>query len=120
MSKPLQPSTPERRPAKQPPGAVQALVKFEKLTQIALVLPVAVLLGWALGWGLDRLLHRHWIYIVGIVLGTILGFVQLFRMIAEPQTLAGTAPDPGAPQGPGFTAEDELPLSEDQASRESR
>ncbi len=81
---------------------MQALVKAEKLTQIAFAVPVAVLVGWLLGAGLDRLLHRHWIYIAGLLVGGVAGFVQVFRMIAEPGTLAGTAIDPNAPKGPGF------------------
>ncbi len=90
-----------RQPGK-PSGSVQALVKAEKLTQIAFAVPVAVLVGWLLGAGLDRLLHRHWIYIAGLLVGCVAGFVQVFRMIAEPATLAGTAIDPSAPRGPGF------------------
>ena len=91
-----------REPGKPANGAVEAVMKAEKLTQIAFILPVAVLVGWLLGAGLDKLLHQHWIFIVGLVLGAVAGFVQLFRMIAEPGLLGATAVDPSAPQGPGF------------------
>lgn len=84
-------------------GSTQALLKVEKLTQIAFALPVAVLVGWLLGAGLDKLFHRHWIYIAGLVVGVIAGFVQLFRMIGDSKLLAASAPDPTAPKGPGFT-----------------
>ena len=60
-------------------GGLQALVKAEKLFQIALVMPVAVLIGWLIGLGLDRWLHQTWIYIVGLVLGCIAGLVEAVR-----------------------------------------
>ena len=93
---------PPTQPGKPKTGSVQALVKVEKLTQIAFAVPVAVAVGWLLGAGLDRWLHRHWIYIAGLLVGMVAGFVQVFRMIAEPGTLAATAIDPAAPGGPGF------------------
>ena len=93
---------PPTQPGKPKTGSVQALVKVEKLTQIAFAVPVAVAVGWLLGAGLDRLLHRHWIYIAGLLLGVVAGFVQVFRMIAEPGTLAATAIDPTVPGAPGF------------------
>ena len=83
-------------------GPVEALVNAEKLTTIAFLLPLSIGVGWLLGVGLDKLLHQHWIAIAGLVLGAIAGFVQLFRMIAEPGFLGGTAVDPSAPKGPGF------------------
>ncbi len=93
---------PPTQSGKPKTGSVQALVKVEKLTQIAFAVPVAVAVGWLLGAGLDRWLHRHWIYIAGLLVGMMAGFVQVFRMIAEPGTLAATAIDPAAPGGPGF------------------
>ncbi len=98
-----QPSRQSRKqPGKAGSGSMQALVKAEKLTQIAFVLPISALVGWLIGAGLDRLLHQHWIYIAGLILGVIAGFIQLFRMIAEPSLLAATAIDPSALKGPGF------------------
>ncbi len=81
---------------------MQALVKVERLTQMAFALPAAALVGWLLGTALDRLFHTHWIFIAGLVVGVVAGFILLFRMIASPATLAGTAYDPGAARGPGF------------------
>jgi ATP synthase protein I len=60
-------------------GGLQSLVKAEKLFQIALVMPVAVLIGWVIGVGLDRWLHQTWIYIVGLVFGCIAGLVEAVR-----------------------------------------
>ncbi len=81
---------------------MRALIKVEKLTQIAFVLPVSVLVGWLLGAFADRLLHRHWIYLAGLVLGAVAGFLQLFRMIAEPGLLG-----PAVPPAPGYKDDDE-------------
>lgn len=83
-------------------GAARALVKVEQLTQMAFALPAAALVGWLLGAVVDRMLHTHWVYILGLVLGVIAGFILLFRLIASPATLAGTAYDPQAARGPGF------------------
>ena len=98
-------SLPPQLPRKRKNGSVEALIKAEKLTQIAFILPVSVLVGWLLGALADRLLHQHWIFVAGLILGAVAGFVQLFRMIAEPSLLAGAAPDSSAPKGPGFRDE---------------
>ncbi|HEY0759598.1 MAG TPA: AtpZ/AtpI family protein [Acidisarcina sp.] len=60
-------------------SGLQSLVKAEKLLQIALVMPVAVFIGWIAGVGLDRWLHRSWIYIPGLILGCIAGLVEAVR-----------------------------------------
>jgi hypothetical protein len=62
-------------------GGLDTLLKAEKMTQIAFILPAAVLVGWLAGAGLDRWLHTSWIYVVGILLGVAAGFVQIFRMV---------------------------------------
>ena len=63
-------------------GGMDSLLKAEKLTQIAFIIPVAVFVGWVLGAALDKWLHQNWIYIVGILLGAAAGFVQIFRLVA--------------------------------------
>ncbi len=92
------------KPGKQS-GATQAIVKVEKLTAIAFALPVAALVGWVVGGLLDRWLHQHWIWIAGLVVGVVAGFVQVFRMISAPGTLAATSYDFSAGNGPGFERE---------------
>ncbi|RRA49659.1 AtpZ/AtpI family protein [Acidipila sp. EB88] len=90
-------------PPRRQSGSMQALVKAEKLSQVAFALPVSVLVGWLLGAGLDKLLHQHWIYIAGLLLGVVAGFIQVFRMINEPGLLSATAYDKSAPRGQGFS-----------------
>ncbi len=65
---------------KKKDSALGSLVKAETALQIALVLPAAVFFGWALGAGLDHWLHRTWIYLAGIVLGSVAGFYQMFSI----------------------------------------
>jgi F0F1-type ATP synthase assembly protein I len=60
-------------------GGLHTLVKAEKLVQIALVLPTAVVVGWGGGALLDKWLHQHWIYIVGLLFGAAAGMVEAVR-----------------------------------------
>jgi ATP synthase protein I len=71
-------------PGSEPRGrsrAVDGVVKAERFMQIAFILPASVLVGWLLGAGADKWLHQHWIYLVGIVLGCVAGFVQVIRLV---------------------------------------
>lgn len=61
----------------------KAIIQVDRMLQIALILPAAVFIGWLIGAGLDRLLHQHWIYIVGIFVGTGAGIMQVFRLLHE-------------------------------------
>jgi ATP synthase protein I len=74
---------PSKKPdTKSDDGGMGTLLRAEKLTQIAFILPVSVFVGWALGALLDKWLHQHWIYLVGIIFGSVAGFIQIFRLIA--------------------------------------
>jgi ATP synthase protein I len=73
-------SAPNPNPEKpQRSAGLDTLVKAEKLTQIAFVLPAAVLIGWGGGALLDRWLHQDWIYIVGLILGAAAGLFEAVR-----------------------------------------
>ncbi len=80
-------STPPERPAKpaadtkSEDSVVGSLVRAQSLVQLALLLPAATMIGWAIGLGLDHWLKQDWIYIAGLVLGAVAGFVQLFRVV---------------------------------------
>jgi ATP synthase protein I len=58
---------------------METIVKAERLTQIAFVMPIAVLIGWGAGALLDKWLHQSWIYMVGVVFGAIAGIVEAVR-----------------------------------------
>ncbi len=76
---PDRPSPPAKSSAKDSP--LQSLVRIESLIQLALSLPAAVVIGWAIGLALDHWLHQHWINILGLITGAVAGFVQIFRVV---------------------------------------
>jgi ATP synthase protein I len=60
-------------------GPLGELVKAESMIQLAIALPAGCVIGWLVGSWLDRHLHQSWIAIVGILLGALAGFIQIFR-----------------------------------------
>ena len=60
-------------------GALSELVKAESMIQLAIALPAGCVIGGLVGSWLDRHFHQEWIEIVGIMLGAVAGFVQIFR-----------------------------------------
>ena len=76
---PDRPSPPAKSSSKD--GALQSLVRIESLIQLALLLPAAVVIGWAIGLALDHWLHQHWINVAGLIFGAIAGFVQTIRIV---------------------------------------
>ena len=51
-----------------------------RYSEIGFIIPASVLLGYVLGRVADHFLHQHWLYIVGLIFGGIIGFVQMIRM----------------------------------------
>ena len=81
---PANPPHPTEDPApKKPSRTVGALVHAERLTQIAFILPAAVFVGWIAGAALDKWLHQQWIYLAGLVLGVVAGFIQILRLVSS-------------------------------------
>lgn len=68
---------------KGPDGTLGGLVKAERLMQIAVALPISVLVGWGLGALLDKWLHQQWIYLAGVVLGAVAGFIEIFHIVNQ-------------------------------------
>jgi F0F1-type ATP synthase assembly protein I len=60
-------------------GPLGDLVKAESMVQLAIALPAGCVIGWLAGSWLDKHFHQGWISIVGILLGALAGFVQIFR-----------------------------------------
>jgi F0F1-type ATP synthase assembly protein I len=50
-----------------------------RYSQLAFVLPAALVVGWLLGTALDHWLHTTWLYLLGIILGIAAGFIELIR-----------------------------------------
>ena len=58
-------------------------VQIARYSELALMLPAGTVVGWLLGSALDRWLHTGWIGIVGLVLGTAAGLIELIRIISR-------------------------------------
>jgi F0F1-type ATP synthase assembly protein I len=67
--------TPEKKP--------NSFVQIAKYSELAVIFPAATVAGWLLGAAMDRWLHTHWLYLVGLLLGIVAGFVQLIRMVSS-------------------------------------
>ena len=64
---------------KKDPEQKNPWVQMASYAQLAVVFPAATVVGWLIGSALDRWLHTSWLYIVGLILGIIAGFVELIR-----------------------------------------
>ena len=56
-------------------------LQFARYSQLAFVLPAALVAGWLIGAALDRWLHTTWLYLAGILLGIVAGFIELIRTV---------------------------------------
>jgi F0F1-type ATP synthase assembly protein I len=58
-------------------------VQMANYAQLAIIFPAATVVGWLIGLALDHWLHTTWLYLVGLILGIIAGFVELIRTAAK-------------------------------------
>lgn len=58
-------------------------VAWARYSQIAFILPAAVVIGLLVGKLLDHLLHTHWLFLAGIILGAVAGFLDLIRTVTR-------------------------------------
>jgi len=82
---------PNQKPRSESGGGVQSYVQMEKVVQIAIVLPVAVLIGWLGGAWLANRFHQPWMTLAGFVLGSVAGISAAIRMAIA----FGGGPDKG-------------------------
>ena len=66
----------DQKPEKRDESAWVTLARY---SEIGFMIPATVLVGYFLGWLADRALHTHWIYLAGIILGAVAGFVSMIR-----------------------------------------
>lgn len=71
---PQDPASPPKRSA-----ITDSVARYERVMQIAFVMPASIAVGWLIGYGLDKWLHQHWIYLAGIILGLVAGFIEVIR-----------------------------------------
>lgn len=76
------PGPPEERDS----GKRSFLVLAARYSGLALALPASTFVGWVIGVLLDRWLHTTWLYLVGLIVGIIAGFVELIRAVTSPES----------------------------------
>ena len=64
-------------------GKQQGAVLWARYSQIAFIIPAAVVVGLLLGKLLDYWFHTHWLFLVGIIIGAIAGFVDMIRTVTR-------------------------------------
>lgn len=57
------------------------MVLVGEYTSLAFMLPAATLVGYVIGYLLDKAFHTHFLYIPFLILGIAAGFVQLVRQL---------------------------------------
>jgi ATP synthase protein I len=62
------------------------LVLAARYSSLALALPASTFVGWVIGTLLDRWLHTTWLYLVGLIVGSIAGFVELIRAVTSSES----------------------------------
>ena len=62
------------------------LVMVAEYSQLAFIFPAATVVGWLIGVALDHWLHTSWLYLVGLILGIIAGFVELIRLVTSSES----------------------------------
>lgn len=58
-------------------------LQVARYSQLGFVLPAALVVGWLFGALLDKWLHTTWLYMAGIILGIVAGFVELIRTVSR-------------------------------------
>lgn len=60
-----------------------AAVIWARYSEIAFIIPAAVVVGLLLGKLLDYWLHTQWLFLGGIIFGAVVGFIQMIRMVTK-------------------------------------
>ena len=58
-------------------------VVWARYSEIAFIIPAAVVVGLLLGKLLDYWLHTRWLFLGGIIFGAVVGFIQMIRMVTK-------------------------------------
>lgn len=62
-------------------GLQSTAIAWARYSEIAFIIPAAVVVGLLLGKLGDYFFHTHWLTITGIIFGAVVGFVQLIRTV---------------------------------------
>ena len=60
-----------------------AAVIWARYSEIAFIIPAAVVVGLLFGKLLDYWLHTRWLFLGGIIFGAVVGFIQMIRMVTK-------------------------------------
>jgi F0F1-type ATP synthase assembly protein I len=74
------------QPPERPEPKKNMLVQLANYSQLAFIFPAATVVGWLAGEALDRWLHTTWLYLVGLIVGIIAGFVELIRLVTSSES----------------------------------
>jgi F0F1-type ATP synthase assembly protein I len=74
-------------PDSDPPEKKSALVQLATYSQLAFIFPAATVAGWLVGLALDHWLHTTWLYLAGLIVGIVAGFVELIRTVTSSKNL---------------------------------
>jgi F0F1-type ATP synthase assembly protein I len=70
-------------PPEDPDRKKSPWVQVGRYSQLAFMLPAGTVAGYLLGSLLDRWLHTTWIAVVGLLLGTAAGLIELIRTVSR-------------------------------------
>jgi len=59
------------------------LLQVARYSQLAFTLPACAVIGLLVGYGLDHWLHTTWLYLAGLIVGIVAGFVELIRTVTS-------------------------------------
>ena len=59
------------------------VVMIGEYSQLAVALPVATVVGYGIGYMLDRAFGTHFLYLVFLLIGIAAGFVQIVRKVTK-------------------------------------
>jgi F0F1-type ATP synthase assembly protein I len=68
-------------PSSKEPREKGVWAQMGDYAQLGFLFPAATVVGWLIGTGLDRWFHTHWLYLMGLILGIVAGFVELIRVV---------------------------------------
>jgi F0F1-type ATP synthase assembly protein I len=63
------------------PNLHSTAIVWARYSEIAFIIPAAVVVGLLLGKLGDHFFHTHWLTITGIIIGAVAGFIQLIRRV---------------------------------------
>jgi F0F1-type ATP synthase assembly protein I len=67
------------------------MIQLGRYSQIGFALPAATVIGWFAGRLLDHWLHTSWLYLAGLLVGIVAGFIELIRVANKPDSGGGAS-----------------------------